>query len=155
MSSRISTNELTEGSEATLYCEYTNITSGNIKAIKWFKDNDSEIFNSTNENIAIFENELKFSYLNDLIHNGDYKCQIELTNGQNLMSNQIEMRVSSNILFNTSLYSNHVFMNIIFFMFSEYAIQSSHCGNSYFNCSCFLSCYYPGVIFCYSQVSNN
>ena len=93
MSIRISPNELTEGSEATLYCEYTNITSGNIKAIKWFKDNDSEILNSTFENIAVYENELKFYFLKNLIHNGDYICQIELINGQNIMSNQIEMLV--------------------------------------------------------------
>ena len=61
-----------------------------MKSLKWYK-NDLEILNLAN--VAIEGNKLNFSYLNHSIHNGLYKCQIELTNRQILSSDGFNMTI--------------------------------------------------------------
>ena len=92
ISSRSSDEEPTEEKEVILFCDYSQIDEKNIKSLKWYK-HDLEISNSTIENITIDGNQLKFSYLNHSIHNGLYKCQIELTNDQILSSNIFNLTI--------------------------------------------------------------
>ena len=62
-----------------------------MKSLKWYK-NDLEILNLAN--VTIEGNKLKFSDLNHSIHNGLYKCQIELRNGQLInSSNDYNMKI--------------------------------------------------------------
>ena len=61
-----------------------------MKSLKWYK-NVSEILNLAN--VTIEGNKLKFSDLNHSIHNGLYKCQIELTIGQNISSDGFNMTI--------------------------------------------------------------
>jgi hypothetical protein len=74
-----------EGRKAVLSCnEDPKIDRTKIKSYKWHK-NDEIISNST---LTMVEgNELIFTELNHLIHNGDYKCEIELINYQIIKSN--------------------------------------------------------------------
>ena len=65
-----------------------------MKSLKWYK-NDLEILDLLN--VTIGGNELKFPNLNRSIHNGLYKCQIELTNGQILSSNDYHMTIYGTI----------------------------------------------------------
>jgi hypothetical protein len=82
-----------EEKETILFCDYTQIDEKYIKSIKWYQNN-AEIFSSNNQNISIVNsNQLSFSYLNHSIHNGLYKCQIELTNDQIISSNNFNMTI--------------------------------------------------------------
>ena len=90
ISSRISDEEPTEEKEASLFCDYTQINKK--KFLKWYK-HGLEISNSSIENLTIVGNQLKFSYLNHSIHNGIYKCQINLTNDQIFISNNFNLTV--------------------------------------------------------------
>ena len=83
----------TEKNETTLFCNYTNIDNC-LLSIKWFKNNFSEIIDGEVENVKINENQLKFTYLNRSIHNGRYKCQIELINGEVFESDNINIIVN-------------------------------------------------------------
>ena len=82
----------TEANEIILLCNYTNIDNG-LLSKKWFKNDYYEIVDGEDENIKTNENQLQFTYLNHSIHNGRYKCQIELINGQVFESDNINMTV--------------------------------------------------------------
>ena len=82
--------EPTEGNQLTLFCDYPEIDPKYLKSLKWYK-NDFEILNLAN--VTIEGKKLMFSYLNHSIYNGLYKCQIELTNRQNLSSNDYNMKI--------------------------------------------------------------
>jgi hypothetical protein len=61
--------------------------------MEWYKNNKTEILNSTNQSISIEDNQHNFLNLSRSLHNGLYKCQIELTNGQIFSSNNIKMTI--------------------------------------------------------------
>ena len=65
-----------------------------IEKYKWYKNN-FEILNLAN--VTIEGNILKLKYLNRKIHNGLYTCRIELTNGQNISSNDFNMTIYGTI----------------------------------------------------------
>ena len=114
MLSRLSTNEPTEEKEARLICSNSEGNPNIVKSIKWFKDENMEIVNSNDVSVTVFENELIFSYLNHSLHNGLYKCQIELINGQILTSNATRMLV---FCMNSSILTSFdfcIFVNSIF-----------------------------------------
>ena len=91
INSRMPNEKPTEEYETNIYCDYTKINSANLKSVKWYK-NDIEIINNSNSQI-INDTELKFTYLNHSIHNGVYKCKIELITGQLFQSENINITV--------------------------------------------------------------
>ncbi len=95
ISSNIIDEDLTEENETVIFCNYTtdSIITLQKKSIKWYKNNDTEILNSTDPSISIEDNQLKFFNLSRSIHNGLYKCQIELKNGQIFESNSFNMTI--------------------------------------------------------------
>ena len=65
---------------------------------------------SFEEHATIENNQLKFSYLNRSIHNGLYKCQIELTTGEIFASNVSNMTIYGTIYHQifAHMLSNHI-----------------------------------------------
>lgn len=120
------TNEIegmpNEGNRTTLTCNHTQIDSKYVKSIiQWFKNGQNySIFE--NQNVTKTGNQLQFTYLNHLIHNGVYECQIELITGQVVSSNTINMKVncinSTHSLDSIILYQSSSF----FFCFSRACI---------------------------------
>jgi hypothetical protein len=82
----------TEEDETIIYCDYTKINTANIKSVKWYKNDIEEILNNSNTQI-VNDTELKFTYLNHSIHNGLYKCKIELITDQIFQSDNINITV--------------------------------------------------------------
>ena len=80
-----------EGNKKTFTCEYSETDSSLLKSIKWFKNESIEFTGSTDA--IIVSNQLIFSSLNPLLHNGIYKCQIELITGQIIASNSINIGI--------------------------------------------------------------
>ena len=95
LQSKLDTEKPIEEKEANLIC---NSSIQSPEPIKWFKNNDTnEIKNSTDLNITVFENILKFTRLNHTNHNGFYYCRIRLTNGQEFTSNSTQLVVNCKV----------------------------------------------------------
>ena len=70
----------TEDNPIKIHCDFTDIDSKMINSIKWFT-------NLTGLNIEDLEfsednRTIEIANLSHRIHNGDYKCQVELITGQ-------------------------------------------------------------------------
>ena len=74
-----------ENESANLTCVYTEINNDLIKEIKWYKNENltEEFSNSTY---------LEFNKLSQS-DNGNYRCQVELINGQTISSQPITISI--------------------------------------------------------------